>query len=79
MTALFTHATKIYNLKDNPCTKVKRMGRADADKKQLQKYLTNAAIVLEFILKLGINLRKMVKDWQGKAERKSKRVRFCQT
>lgn len=32
MTALFTHATKIYNLKDNPCTKVKRMGRADADK-----------------------------------------------
>ena len=36
MTALFTHATKIYNLKDNPCTKVKRMGRADADKKQLQ-------------------------------------------
>ncbi len=38
MTALFTHATKIYNLKDNPCMKVKRMGRADADadKKQLQ-------------------------------------------
>ena len=36
MTALFTHAAKIYNLKDNPCTKVKRMGRADADKKQLQ-------------------------------------------
>ena len=36
MTALFTHATKIYNLKDNPCRKVKRMGRADADKKQLQ-------------------------------------------
>ena len=36
MTALFTHATKIYNLNDNPCTKVKRMGRADADKKQLQ-------------------------------------------
>lgn len=33
MTALFTHATKIYNLKDNSCTKVKRMGRVDADKK----------------------------------------------
>lgn len=28
MTALFTHAAKIYNLKDNPCTKVKCMGRA---------------------------------------------------
>lgn len=25
LTALFTHATKIYNLKDNPCAKVKRM------------------------------------------------------
>ncbi len=36
MTMLFTHATKIYNLKDNPCTKVKRMGRVDADKKQLR-------------------------------------------
>ena len=36
MTALFTHAVRIYDLKDNPCTKVKRMGKADADKKQLQ-------------------------------------------
>ena len=36
MTALFIHAVKIYNLKDNPCSKVKRMGKADADKKQLQ-------------------------------------------
>ena len=36
MTALFTHATKIYDLKENPCSKVKRMGKADADKKQLQ-------------------------------------------
>lgn len=36
LTALFTHATKIYNLKDNPCAKVKRIGKADADKKQLQ-------------------------------------------
>jgi integrase len=36
MTALFTCAAKIYNLKYNSCTKVKRMGRADVDKKQLQ-------------------------------------------
>ena len=36
LTVLFTHATKIYNLKDNPCAKVKRIGKADADKKQLQ-------------------------------------------
>ena len=32
MTALFTHAYKIYNLKDNPCKKVKKMGKSDADK-----------------------------------------------
>lgn len=29
MTALFTHAYKIYNLKNNPCKKVKKMGRSD--------------------------------------------------
>lgn len=32
LTALFTHASNIYNLKDNPCKKVKKMGKADADK-----------------------------------------------
>lgn len=31
VTALFTHATRIYNLKDNPCSKVKKMGKSDAD------------------------------------------------
>lgn len=30
--ALFNHAQRIYNLKENPCKKVKRMGKADADK-----------------------------------------------
>lgn len=30
MTALFTHASKIYNLKNNPCKKVKKMGRSDS-------------------------------------------------
>lgn len=32
MTALFTHATTIYDLKTNPCKKVKKMGKAEADK-----------------------------------------------
>lgn len=32
LTALFTHASNIYNLKNNPCKKVKKMGKADADK-----------------------------------------------
>jgi integrase len=32
MTALFTHASNIYNLANNPCKKVKKMGKADADK-----------------------------------------------
>ena len=32
ITALFNHAQKIYNLQNNPCKKVKRMGKADADK-----------------------------------------------
>lgn len=31
VTALFTHACKIYDLKDNPCKKVKKMGKSDAD------------------------------------------------
>lgn len=30
LTALFTHAARIYDLKNNPCKKVRRMGRADA-------------------------------------------------
>lgn len=30
ITALFTHACKIYNLRDNPCKKVKKMGKSDA-------------------------------------------------
>ena len=30
LTALFTHASRIYDLKNNPCKKVKRMGRSDA-------------------------------------------------
>lgn len=29
LTALFTHAVKIYNLQNNPCKKVSRMGRSD--------------------------------------------------
>jgi integrase len=31
ITALFTHASKIYNLSNNPCKKVKKMGKSDAD------------------------------------------------
>lgn len=30
VTALFTHATKIYSLSDNPCKRVKKMGKSDA-------------------------------------------------
>ncbi len=29
LTAIFTHAQKIYNLSNNPCKKVKKMGRSD--------------------------------------------------
>lgn len=32
LTALFNHAQNIYDLKYNPCKKVKKMGKADADK-----------------------------------------------
>lgn len=32
LTALFTHASNIYGLADNPCKKVKKMGKSDADK-----------------------------------------------
>lgn len=32
LNALLNHAQKIYNLKENPCKKVKKMGKADADK-----------------------------------------------
>lgn len=32
LTALFSHAHNIYNLKNNPCKKVKKMGKPDADK-----------------------------------------------
>ena len=32
ITALFTHASNIYNLANNPCKKAKKMGKADADK-----------------------------------------------
>ncbi|MCR4930525.1 MAG: site-specific integrase [Lachnospiraceae bacterium] len=29
LTAIFTHASKIYNLENNPCKKVKKMGKSD--------------------------------------------------
>lgn len=32
LNALFNHAQRIYNLTNNPCKKVKRMGKSDADK-----------------------------------------------
>lgn len=32
LTALFTHASNIYNLANNPCKKVKKMGKSDADR-----------------------------------------------
>lgn len=32
ITALFNHAQKIYNLENNPCKKVKKMGKSDADR-----------------------------------------------
>ena len=31
LTALFNHAQKIYNLSNNPCKKVKKIGKSDAD------------------------------------------------
>ena len=31
LTALFTHATNIYGLSSNPCKRVKKMGKSDAD------------------------------------------------
>ena len=32
LNALFNHAQKMYNLKENPCKKVKKMGKSDANK-----------------------------------------------
>ncbi len=32
LNALFNHAQKIYNLKENPCKKVKKMGKSDTNK-----------------------------------------------
>lgn len=32
LTALFNHASRIYGLKDNPCAKIKKMGKPDAAK-----------------------------------------------
>lgn len=32
LVALFTHAHNIYNLESNPCRRVKKMGKSDADK-----------------------------------------------
>ena len=32
LNALFNHAQKIYNLKENPCKKVKKIGKSDANK-----------------------------------------------
>lgn len=32
LNALFNHAQRIYDLKENPCRKVKKMGKSDADK-----------------------------------------------
>lgn len=32
MTALFNHAERIYNLQNNPCKKVKKIGKSDADR-----------------------------------------------
>lgn len=46
ITALFNHAQKIYNLQNNPCKKVKKMGKPDADKmdfwtlEEYEKFLT---------------------------------------
>ena len=38
MTALFNHASNIYNLTNNPCKKVKKMGKSDADKMDFWTY-----------------------------------------
>jgi len=38
MTALFTHASNIYNLANNPCKKVKKMGKSDVDKMDFWTY-----------------------------------------
>ena len=32
LSALFTHATKVYKLDDNPCKRIRQMGKSDADK-----------------------------------------------
>lgn len=38
VTALFTHATRIYNLENNPCSKVKKMGKMDGEKVNFWTY-----------------------------------------
>ncbi len=58
LTALFTHATKIYNLKDNPCAKVKRIGKADADKKRAQTNLENLQLEMKEKKERGITASK---------------------
>ena len=35
ITALFTHASSVYNLSNSPCKRVKKMGKPDADKLDL--------------------------------------------
>ena len=37
LNALFNHAQKIYNLKENPCKKVKKIGKSDANKLEDRK------------------------------------------
>ena len=50
LNALFNHAQKIYNLKENPCKKVKRMGKSDADKLEFwtkEEYLKFADVMMD--------------------------------
>ena len=38
VTALFTHAQRIYNLSNNPCKKVKKIGRSDVRRLEFWTY-----------------------------------------
>lgn len=50
LSALFNHAARIYGLNPNPCSKVKKMGKSDADemkfwtKKEYMEFISNVPI-----------------------------------
>lgn len=91
ITALFTHASSIYNLSNNPCKRVKKMGKPDADKldfwtkEEYDKFISSIEagsryyVIFEILFWTGIRERELLALTKSDVDFQNNRMSITKT